>query len=178
MRFWVRPLRPEDLPAYLALCLALWPEGGDDLKEVEGLLQDLDQAAFGAEVEGQRWASWRLPCAPTPRDATPAPGGYLEGGYVAPKWRGQGIGRALMEAAEAWARARGYREVASDAELSNLPSTRTQRLLHRPKPKRLANGLFRAPVVAQATTGYLGQEVHRRLGYQEVERIVCFRKNL
>jgi len=27
------------------------------------------------------------------------PVGYLEGGYVAPEWRGQGIGRALVEAA-------------------------------------------------------------------------------
>ncbi|MFD3004545.1 GNAT family N-acetyltransferase [Thermus tengchongensis] len=32
---------------------------------------------------------------------------------MAPKWRGQGTGRALMEAAEAWARARGYREIST-----------------------------------------------------------------
>ncbi|TFU27049.1 EAL domain-containing protein [Thermus tengchongensis] len=53
-------------------------------------------------------------------------------------------------------------------------STRTQRLPHRPKPKRRAHGLFGAPVVAQATTGYLaelpvqgvklGQAFTRRLG--------------
>jgi len=52
VRSRVRPFRPEDLSAYLTLRLALWPEGGDDLEEVEGLLQDPDQAAFVAEVEG------------------------------------------------------------------------------------------------------------------------------
>ncbi|WP_051913540.1 type II toxin-antitoxin system VapC family toxin [Thermus caliditerrae] len=37
--------------------------------------------------------------------------------------------------------------------------TRTQNLPHWPKPKRRAYGLFGAPAVAQATTGYLGLEV-------------------
>uniref|UniRef100_A0A7V4A1H0 Uncharacterized protein n=1 Tax=Thermus tengchongensis TaxID=1214928 RepID=A0A7V4A1H0_9DEIN len=36
-----------------------------------------------------------------------------------------------------------------------LLSTRTQGLPHRPKPKWLAYRLFGAPVVAQATAGYL-----------------------
>ncbi len=33
-----------------------------------------------------------------------SPVGYLEGWYVAPSWRRQGIGRALVEASEDWAR--------------------------------------------------------------------------
>jgi aminoglycoside 6'-N-acetyltransferase I len=48
----VRPLTPQDLPAYLALRQALWPEGGGDPEEVEALLQDPRQAAFVAEEEG------------------------------------------------------------------------------------------------------------------------------
>jgi aminoglycoside 6'-N-acetyltransferase I len=36
--------------------------------------------------------------------------------------RRQGVGAALVRAAEAWARARGYRDLASDALLDNLPS--------------------------------------------------------
>ncbi len=57
--------------------------------------------------------------------STPVP--YLEGWYVAPAYRGQGIGTALLEFAEAWARKRGYHEIASDAELDNEASI----LLHR-----------------------------------------------
>ncbi len=72
-----------------------------------------------------------------------SPVGYLEGLYVRPVFRRRGIARLLVREAEAWARAQGCREMASDAELTNL----------------------------------LGQEVHRRLGYEE-PRLVCFRKSL
>jgi aminoglycoside 6'-N-acetyltransferase I len=44
--------------------------------------------------------------------------GYLEAWYVDPDWRGQGVGRALAERAEAWARAEGCQEMASDTDPS------------------------------------------------------------
>lgn len=50
------------------------------------------------------------------------PVGYIEGWYVDEDVRKQGIGRALVEAAEAWARSRGCRQMASDAELWNTIS--------------------------------------------------------
>jgi aminoglycoside 6'-N-acetyltransferase I len=53
-------------------------------------------------------------------DSTPV--GYIEGWYVDPDMRRRGVGRALVEAAEAWARARGCRLMASDAELWNSVS--------------------------------------------------------
>ena len=40
--------------------------------------------------------------------------GYLEAWYVDPDRRGTGVGRALIERAEAWARAAGCAEMASD----------------------------------------------------------------
>jgi aminoglycoside 6'-N-acetyltransferase I len=39
---------------------------------------------------------------------------HVEGWYVVPAARRTGIGRALMSAAEAWARAHGYTEMTSD----------------------------------------------------------------
>ncbi len=45
--------------------------------------------------------------------------GYLEGWYVVPGARRHGVGRALLTAAEEWARARGCREFASDTQAEN-----------------------------------------------------------
>lgn len=70
--------------------------------------------------------------------------GYVEGWYVEPHARRRGIGRALFAAAEAWARAQGCTEMASDTELDNDISA----------------------------------TAHRALGYEETDRIICFRKEL
>ena len=74
--------------------------------------------------------------------SSPVP--FIEGWYVEPAMRGHGVGRALIDAAEAFARASGHREIASDAELEN------------------ADGIA----------------AHGAVGYEEVERTVCFRKSL
>jgi aminoglycoside 6'-N-acetyltransferase I len=50
------------------------------------------------------------------------PVGYIEGWFVLPEFRKRGIGRALIEAAEGWARSRGCSELASDAQLDNQGS--------------------------------------------------------
>ncbi len=47
------------------------------------------------------------------------PVGYVEGWYVREGFRGMGVGRALMSAAEKWARAQGCIEMASDALIEN-----------------------------------------------------------
>jgi hypothetical protein len=53
---------------------------------------------------------------------TTHPVGYVEGWYVDPDMRQQGIGKALVEAAEEWASCQGCREMASDAHLANVTS--------------------------------------------------------
>lgn len=73
-----------------------------------------------------------------------SPVGYIEAWYVDPDVRRLGYGRALLGAAEEWARGQGYREMASDALIDNDVS----------------------------------YAAHRRAGYDEVERIVQFRKLL
>lgn len=45
--------------------------------------------------------------------------GYIEGWWVDPGLRGDGWGRKMIRAAEAWTTARGLTELASDAELAN-----------------------------------------------------------
>lgn len=53
-----------------------------------------------------------------------SPVAYLEGWYVDPDARGRGLGRRLQQAAEVWAVANGYTEMASDTELHNDASLR------------------------------------------------------
>jgi aminoglycoside 6'-N-acetyltransferase I len=60
---------------------------------------------------------------------TRSPVAYVEGWYVDPDLRRRGVGRELIRAAEIWARANGYGEIASDAEIENVPSRRAHRAL-------------------------------------------------
>ena len=48
-----------------------------------------------------------------------SPVGYIEGWFVDEDERGTGVGRALVAAAEAWAREQGMHEMASDTAISN-----------------------------------------------------------
>ena len=58
-----------------------------------------------------------------------SPVAFLEGMYVAPVMRGQGVARALVAAVQAWARSRGCSELASDAALDNLGSHQMHKAL-------------------------------------------------
>jgi aminoglycoside 6'-N-acetyltransferase I len=55
--------------------------------------------------------------------------GFVEGVYVVPAMRRQGVARLLYEAIGDWAKARGCRELASDALLENESSQRAHRAL-------------------------------------------------
>jgi aminoglycoside 6'-N-acetyltransferase I len=48
----------------------------------------------------------------------------VESWYMDADARRRGIGRALLAAAEAWAREHGYAEIASDTQLDNATSER------------------------------------------------------
>ena len=51
-----------------------------------------------------------------------SPVGYLEGIFVAEKYRKQGVARDLLSACETWAKSKGCAEFASDCELDNVQS--------------------------------------------------------
>ena len=55
--------------------------------------------------------------------------GYLEGWYTDQSARRRGVGRALVAAAEDWARSQECTELASDTELANLVSAEAHRAI-------------------------------------------------
>ncbi|RRN80682.1 GNAT family N-acetyltransferase [Pseudoxanthomonas sp. SGD-10] len=121
----VRPPRKADLPAWAGMRAALWPEVDPELlaSEASDLLHAADGGMFVAEVGGElvglAEASLRHDYV---NGTTSSPVGFLEAWYVAPGWRGRGVGRALLRAVEGWTRALGCTELASDALLDNTAS--------------------------------------------------------
>jgi len=69
---------------------------------------------------------------------------HIEGWYVEPPARSIGVGRRLLDAAEDWARARGFAELASDTEVHNENSLRAHQACGFEEVDRLIK--FRKPL--------------------------------
>lgn len=131
----IRAIEPPDLRRWVELRCALWPEedaawlaadaagffaGTDTLLETVLVADDPTLGIVGmAELSRRAYAEG---CATSPV-------GYLEGWYVVPVGRGQGVGHALIRAAEGWASAQGCHEFASDALVENTVSAAAHRAL-------------------------------------------------
>jgi len=128
----VRLYRTGDKAEWLRLRCALWPEAGrEELAcELAAWLARPDACVLVAPRPGGGLAGFAEIGARSHADGCEtSPLAYLEGWYVDPDRRGQGLGRTLLRAAEDWARARGYREFASDVELDNAVSQRAHQAL-------------------------------------------------
>ena len=123
-----------DQPGWLELRLALWPDATADehrgymalsLTQPERFLQlvvyDAQRRAVGF-IEGSIRGDYV-------NGTESSPVGFIEGVYVVPAWRRQGIARRLFDAIGDWARARGCRELASDALIDNEVSQRAHQAL-------------------------------------------------
>jgi len=107
----------------------LWPEC-----DASGLARDVHaffaggrvpalDAAFVARDEDERPVGFlELSIRPFSDGCDSIPVPHVEGWYVEERARKQGVGRALLHAAEEWAHERGFTELASDTELSNHAS--------------------------------------------------------
>lgn len=116
----IRAACPADEPGWGALRHALWPD--EVLDDVRHYL-DRPQSAIAfvaigksGEVLGFAEATIRHDCV---NGCDTSPVGFLEGWYVEPRARGQGMGRALICAVERWVLRQGCRELGSDALLDN-----------------------------------------------------------
>jgi len=121
----IREYRPADLPEWLRMRRALWPEiaAGDEEADAAAWLAWPNAVVLVAVRPGGGLAGFaELATRPYAEGCDTTPVAYLEGWYVDPDVRRRGIGAALIRAGEHWARARGYTELASDALLDNTVS--------------------------------------------------------
>jgi aminoglycoside 6'-N-acetyltransferase I len=125
--FHTRFARPEDAAAWCRLRHALWPDESDEhQKEVAGFFagdRRFLQAVIVAEDDRSEIVGFaELSLRPYAEGCGSSPVGFLEGWYVVPEMRRQGVGGALVRAGEAWARDQGCTELASDTEVENTVS--------------------------------------------------------
>ena len=121
-RFGVRRAIAADVPAWSAQRLALWPDEDAQVlaDEARAMLDDDGGIVLVAESEGQIVGFAEATLRRDYVNGTEtSPVGFLEAWYVAPAWRGGGVGRALVRAVEGWTREQGCSELASDALLDN-----------------------------------------------------------
>jgi aminoglycoside 6'-N-acetyltransferase I len=143
----IRQIAESDRGDWVRLRDALWPGSLADHDRETRMFFDKQletPVVFVAAASGRLVGFLELDFRKYAPGCRSSPVAFIEGWYVEPAVRGQGIGRALMETAQAYARAAGHDEIASDAEIDN------------------ANAIA----------------AHRALGWEEIERVVCFRRSL
>ena len=125
MRFTVREMGPADRDACAAMRAALWPD-----QTAEVLAKDLNVmlgsgAAWGFIAEtaaGGPVGFAEIAVRPSANGCDSRPVPFLEGIWVAPQFRRQGLGAQLMKHVEAFVTARGFCEIGSDALIDNHAS--------------------------------------------------------
>jgi aminoglycoside 6'-N-acetyltransferase I len=127
MTIVIRGATPEDRADWLRMRRALWDDCPDDEheREMDAILGGDAEEVFVAERPGGGLCGFLEAALRSRADGCETtPVGFIEGWYVDPDMRLQGVGKALVEAAEAWARSQGCRQMASDSELWNIVSHR------------------------------------------------------
>lgn len=145
----IRPVTRADRDEWLRMRSILYPDAAPQeidewLDSEEGTLL-VGVAVFVADRGDGRLAGFiEIGLRNYAEGCVTTPVAFLEGWYVDPDVRRNGLGARLVRTAEDWARARGLHEIASDTTLDNAVSLRA----------------------------------HLSLGFEEVERQICFRKTL
>jgi aminoglycoside 6'-N-acetyltransferase I len=143
---------PTDQGEWLRMRRALWEDCPEDeqVRETSEILGSDSEAVFLAERPDGGLCGFLEAALRSRADGCEStPVGYIEGWYVDEDVRVRGVGRALVEAAEAWARTKGCRQMASDAELWNTVSHQAHEALGYMETSRLV--LFRKNLIGRVT---------------------------
>ena len=126
----IRPVSVLDVDTWLQLRQALWP--GTTAAEHQAAIKTFlagtapePLAVLIAETDQRQVVGFaELSIRPYAEGCETQQIAYLEGWYVLPEYRHQGVGRDLVNAAADWGRSQGCTEFASDAEVDNTDSLR------------------------------------------------------
>ncbi len=122
-KFKVRKLEEKDIQEWAKLRQHLWDGLSDKENQIEmtGIYEHSEtQLVLVAESSvGNLIGFLEASIRPFVEDCHSENVGYLEGWWIEPEYRRNGIGRNLVAGAEEWARSRGCEEMASDSELGN-----------------------------------------------------------
>lgn len=118
----VRQANVSDAAEIARMCALLWPDAPaeEHRAEIEALLKTrrcgtLPATVFVAQSNQRLTGFLQVGLRSHADGCDPThPVGFIEGWFVYEPFRRQGIGSALMRAAENWARALGCKEIASD----------------------------------------------------------------
>ena len=138
--FLIVKVTKENQNIWAELCVSLWPN-----HTAESFIQERNNNNYQNEflfmVKDEAAAFISLSLRNDYVEGTKtSPVGYLEGIYVKPKFRNQGIAKELVEYAKKWFAKKGCSELASDCLIENEVS----------------------------------RKFHNRIGFKEVNTIVCF----
>jgi aminoglycoside 6'-N-acetyltransferase I len=134
----VRPIQTSDSPEYLRMRQALWPEYDDHRQDLERYFSKPSYTALVAERSNRKLCGFiEIGSRSHAEGCETSPVAYIEGWYVDPDVQKQGIGRLLVQAAEAWAKQQGFSEIASDTWLENEGSINAHKALGYAEVERL-----------------------------------------
>lgn len=122
----IKPCTSVEQPGWLQLRMALWPaDRSEHLPDMQELCAQPERyaqfVAYSEAGEPQGLVEVALRSDYVNGTET-SPVGFLEGLYVDPACRRQGIAALLVQTAEQWAMKQGCSEMASDALLDNTTS--------------------------------------------------------
>jgi len=120
--FTVEEISKNHLSKLMEMVIKLWPDCNYE-EEFENCLKikkSNNQKIFVAKSDANYVAFIQLSLRTDHVEGTTSsPVVYIEGLYVEPHYRNQGIAKHLVKKAEEWGHVKGCKEIASDTELNN-----------------------------------------------------------
>jgi aminoglycoside 6'-N-acetyltransferase I len=118
MKFTIRPMGPADRQTWARMRAALWPDapGDEHAKDIDAMLAGTTGWGFVAESDdGAAVGFAEITIRPFANGCDSRPVPFLEGIWVEPPFRRQGVGALIVNQVEAFVAARGFCEIGSDA---------------------------------------------------------------